>query len=262
MVYRILPAAVHGSWKPCRSDRYPSASISGSDVEQIPNQLRWNPFDFSDTNDWVSGMHLVAEAGDPAMKSGLAIFVFAVGKNMREHEAFYSADGDMLIVPQHGALDIITEFGRMLVRANEICVIPRGVRYRVLLPDGQTRGYILELYQGHFQLPELGPIGSNKLANARDFQVPMAYYENDTDSEWTVLSKFNRKLFYMVQRYSPCDVVAWHGTYYPYKYDLGRFNTSGSISFDHPDPSIFTVLTAPSNQTGTAITDFVIFPPR
>jgi homogentisate 1,2-dioxygenase len=260
-LYRILPAAAHRAWEPVKDSEYKADSLAGADVQQIPNQLRWNPFDFDEAADWIRGLHLVAEAGDPVMKSGLAIFVFAAGKDMRKDEAFYSADGDMLIVPQHGVLDITTEFGPILVRANEIAVIPRGVRYRIDLPDGPVRGYICELYEGHFQLPELGPIGSNGLANIRDFQAPQARYEKDS-SEWRVVSKFNKRLFQMTQYHTPFDVVAWHGNYYPYKYDLGRFNTIGSISFDHPDPSIFTVLTGPSSQLGTAIADFVIFPPR
>ena len=136
-------------------------------------------------------------------------------------------------------------------------------RYRVTLPSGPVRGYICELYEGHFQLPELGPIGSNCLANARDFQAPIAFFEDEEEpSEYHILSKFNNALFTARQGHTPFDIVAWHGNYYPYKYDLGRFNTIGSISFDHPDPSIFTVLTGPSSRAGTAIADFVIFPPR
>lgn len=196
------------------------------------------------------------------MKSGIGILIFAAGRSMSKNDAFYSADGDFLIVLQHGVLDIQTELGKILVRPNEICVIPRGVRYRVDLPEGPVRGYILELYQGHFQLPELGPIGSNCLANARDFQAPVACYEEDTSGDYTILAKFDGHLFAAKQTHTPFDVVAWHGLYYPYKYDLGRFNVIGSISYDHPDPSIFTVLTAQSDHPGTAIADFVIFPPR
>ena len=199
------------------------------------------------------------------MKTGCGIFIFAAGKSMNPNEAFYSADGDMLIVLQHGVLDLRTELGYLLVRPNEICVIPRGVRYHVSLPQGPVRGYILELYQGHFQLPELGPIGSNCLANARDFQAPVASFTEDhpsSGSKYTLLSKFNGHLFAATQAHTPFDIVAWHGTYYPYKYDLGRFSTIGSISFDHPDPSIFTVLVGPSDHPGTSVADFVIFPPR
>lgn len=210
----------------------------------------------------MHSLHLVAGNGDPTTKTGVGYFIYAAGKDMEKNEAFYSADGDFLIVPQHGVLDIQTELGRLVVRPNEICVIPRGIRYRVTLPEGPVRGYILELYEGHFQLPELGPIGSNCLANARDFQAPVADFDEDTESEWHVLGKFAGHLYAAKQTHTPFDVVAWHGLYYPYKYDLGRFNTIGSISFDHPDPSIFTVLTAQTAHAGTAVADFVIFPPR
>lgn len=217
----------------------------------------------------MSGLRLVAGAGDASMKSGLGIYVFTAGKSMDAGSAFYSADGDLLIVAQDGDLDIRTEMGWLLVRPMEIAVIPRGIKYQVHLPSGAARGYALELYEGHFQLPELGPIGSNGLANARDFQAPVASFSEDfgaTASEganhYTVTVKFNNTLFQTTQPHTPFDVVGWQGNYYPYKYDLGRFNTIGTISFDHPDPSIFTVLSAPSPIPGTAIADFVIFPPR
>ena len=208
-------------------------------------------------------MKLIGEAGSPITKTGLGIFVFAAGQSMSDKTAFYSSDGDFLIVLQHGALDIQTELGDIFVRPNEIVVIPRGIKYRVALPQAAVRGYILELYQGHFKLPELGPIGSNCLANPRDFQIPHARFDQDhRDVEWTILNKFNGRLFSAKQSHTPFDVVAWHGNYYPYKYDLGRFSVIGSTSFDHPDPSIYTVLTAPSPVVGTAVADFVIFPPR
>lgn len=263
-LYRILPASAHEPFKPRESATYNTnpESKSHEKIHQIPNQLRWDPFPMDESVDWVHSLHLVAGAGDPTLKDGIGILIFAAGKDMDPHEAFYSADGDLLIVPQHGVLDIQTELGKILVQPNEICVIPRGIRHRVTLPEGPVRGYILELYSQHFRLPELGPIGSNGLANARDFQAPVAYFDEDTESEWHVLSKFNGHLFAARQNHTPFDVVAWHGRYYPYKYDLGRFNTIGSISYDHPDPSIFTVLTAQSAHEGTAIADFVIFPPR
>ncbi|KAI9738645.1 MAG: hypothetical protein M1834_008150 [Cirrosporium novae-zelandiae] len=263
-LYRILPACAHSPFEPQEATTFNTnpENDRSHKVYQIPNQLRWDPFDLNETVDWVHGLHLVAGAGTPVMKSGLGIIIFAAGKSMDPHSAFYSADGDFLIVPQHGVLDIRTELGPILVRPNEICVIPRGIRYQVSLPHGPVRGYILELYENHFQLPELGPIGSNCLANARDFQAPIASYTQDTFNTYTLVSKFDGHLFTATQNHTPFDIVAWHGTYYPYKYDLGRFSTIGSISFDHPDPSIFTVLSAPSSTPGTAIADFVIFPPR
>lgn len=262
-LYRILPAAAHSAFEPRESETY-NTTPESKRLHQIPNQLRWDPFDMDDTVDWVHSLRLIAGAGDPTMKSGLGIFIYAVGKSMDEHEAFYSADGDFLIVPQHGTLDIRTELGHLLVRPNEIAVIPRGIRYQVRLPGGPARGYICELYEGHFQLPELGPIGSNNLANARDFQAPTASFDEDHSggTTYTILGKFAGQLFAATQTHTPFDVVAWHGLYYAYKYDLARFSVMGSISFDHPDPSIFTVLTAPSSRPGTAMADFVIFPPR
>ncbi|KAF4549478.1 Homogentisate 1,2-dioxygenase [Elsinoe fawcettii] len=260
-LYRILPASAHSPFVQRETNTYNTNPEAGK-LHQIPNQLRWDPFDLDETVDWVHSLKLVAGAGDPTMKTGLGMFIFAAGKDMDAHEAFYSADGDFLIVLQHGTLDIQTELGRLLVRPNEICVIPRGIRYRVTLPSGPVRGYILELYQGHFQLPELGPIGSNCLANARDFQAPVASFDEDTNTPWTLTAKFAGHLHSAKQNHTPFDVVAWHGLYYPFKYDLGRFSTVGSVSFDHPDPSIYTVLTAQSDHPGTAVADFVIFPPR
>ena len=263
-LYRILPASAHGPFVQCESATYNTNPVDKphEKIYQIPNQLRWDPFDLDETVDWVHSLRLVAGAGDPTMKQGVGYYIFAAGKDMDAHEAFYSADGDLLIVPQHGVLDIRTELGRLLVRPNEIAVIPRGIRHRMTLPQGPVRGYVLELYQGHFELPDLGPIGTNGLANERDFQVPVADFDEDTDTKWHVLAKFGGYLFAAPQTHTPFDVVAWHGTYYPYKYDLGRFNTIGTVSYDHPDPSIYTVLTAQSDHPGTAVADFVIFPPR
>jgi homogentisate 1,2-dioxygenase len=263
-LYRILPAAAHGDFARYGNITECATTPDHASVKlhQIPNQLRWDPFDLNLTVDWVHSLKLLGGAGSPTMKTGLGILIYAAGKDMGENEAFYSADGDFLIVVQHGVLDIQTELGNILARPNEIVVIPRGIRYRVTLPDGPSRGYILELYQGHFQLPELGPIGSNCLANARDFQAPTAAYQEDTNTKWSLLAKFDGNLFQAWQNHTPFDVVAWHGLYYPYKYDLGRYSVIGSTSFDHPDPSIYTVLTAQSDHVGTAVADFVIFPPR
>ncbi|KAK5210323.1 hypothetical protein LTR47_000214 [Exophiala xenobiotica] len=258
-VYRILPSASHASFKALPSDSRLEAKFN-----YIPDQLRWDPFDVNSDVDWIQGLNMVAGSGDPALKNGVAYYIYGATRSMAEKTAFYDADGDMLVVPQLGALDIYSEMGRLLVRPGEICVLPRGIRYRVDLVDGQPiRGYVLEIYNGHFQLPELGPIGSNCLANARDFQIPVAAYTHDSKSTWTMYNKFRGELFSASQTHTPFDVVAWEGRYYPYKYDLGRFNTIGTISYDHPDPSLNTVLTATSNaHPGTAIADFVIFPPR
>ncbi|CAK7235794.1 hypothetical protein SEUCBS140593_009401 [Sporothrix eucalyptigena] len=255
-LYRILPSAAHLPFEKINEDGDVQANLGDlAKVNQLPRQLRWDPFDLDDSADWVRSLKLLGGVGNPAMKSGLGIFIFAAGTSMPDKLAFYSADGDFLIVLQHGVMDIQTELGHILARPNEIVVIPRGIRYRVTLPAGPIRGYILELFDGHFKLPELGPIGSNGLANARDFQAPVAAFDEDTSSAWTINCKYNNTLFSAEQNHTPFDVVGWHGLYYPYKYDLGRFNVIGSTSFDHPDPSIYTVLSHP-------VADFVIFPPR
>ncbi|GAM88145.1 hypothetical protein ANO11243_061760 [Dothideomycetidae sp. 11243] len=258
-VYRILPSASHASFEPV-----PPKTDLGTEFRYMPDQMRWDPFDVNEGVDWIHGLNAVGGAGDPALKNGVTYYIYGATESMAEKSAFYNADGDMLIVPQLGALDIWTEMGRLLVRPHEICVLPRGIRYRVDLVDKQPiRGFVLEIFNGHFSLPELGPIGSNCLANARDFQIPVAAYQHDSDSQWTMYSKFRSQLFKAEQHHTPFDVVAWEGRYYPYKYDLGRFNTIGTISYDHPDPSLNTVLSAVSNaHPGTAIADFVIFPPR
>lgn len=285
-LYRIVPSCAHPAFvadTSAASPFTPDRPYSAQQLRYVPDQLRWDPFDHHTTTaaasggedaeappDFVAGLRLLAGAGDPTLKQGLGVYAYGAGRSMDARTAFSSADGDLLLVPQEGALDVRTELGWLLVRPLEICVVPRGVKFQVLLVDEQpARGYALELYQGHFALPELGPLGSNALANARDFQVPVASFEEahgataaEGDAVYMVTAKFNHGLFVTRQAHSPFDVVAWHGNYYPYKYDLGRFNTMGSISYDHPDPSIFTVLTAPSERPGTAVADFVIFPPR
>ena len=174
---------------------------------------------------------------------------------------FYSADGELVIVPQLGRLRLATELGVIEIEPQEIAVVPRGVRFRVELLGAEARGYVCENFGAFLRLPDLGPIGSNGLANARDFLTPHAAYE-DVDGTFELIAKFQGALWSAKIDHSPLDVVAWHGNYAPYKYDLRRFNAIGSISFDHPDPSIFTVLTSPSDTVGTANVDFAIFPPR
>lgn len=268
-LYRILPSCAHPPYKPSSTPPLTLGDEGNGKLHYIPNQLRWDPFDHDTKLDFVDGLRLVAGAGNPSLKEGLGMYIYSAGKSMDEHSAFYSADGDLLIVAQEGELDIRTEMGWLLVRPMEICVIPRGVKYQVHLPSGSARGYALELFQGHFNLPELGPIGSNGLANARDFQAPVASFSeefgataSEGDKAFNITVKFNNTLFTTSQQHTPFDVVGWQGNYYPYKYDLGRFNAIGTITFDHPDPSIFTVLSAPSSVPGTAVADFVIFPPR
>lgn len=259
--YRIRPSVTH---KPYRN--YEGAGISllrsgpFTDVPTPPNQMRWDPEPIPETEtDFVDGLITMGGNGDPAMQAGVAIHVYAANASMRGR-FFYNADGEMLLVPQEGVLTLATELGVLEVAPGEIAVIPRGLKFRVEVAGG-VRGYICENYGMQFRLPELGPIGANGLANTRDFLSPVAAYE-DVDGDYRIVAKFLGRLWEAEIDHSPLDVVAWHGNYVPYKYDLAKFNCINSVSFDHPDPSIYTVLTAPSAVTGTANVDFAIFPPR
>ena len=257
-LYRIRPAAMHQPFQPLA---HASFHNRFDEAPATPNQLRWDPLLMpSESTDFVDGLVTMAGNGGPAELAGIGIHLYAANRPM-QGRFFYSADGELMIVPQHGALRLFTELGVLDVEPQEIAVIPRGVRFRVELPDGEARGYVCENFGGLLRLPELGPIGSNGLANARDFLTPHAAYE-DAEGDFQLIAKFQGALWSAQIGHSPLDVVAWHGNYAPYKYDLRRFNAIGSISYDHPDPSIFTVLTSPSDTPGTANMDFAIFPPR
>jgi homogentisate 1,2-dioxygenase len=257
-LYRMRPAALHQPFKLLQSGKFHNDFDA---VPATPNQLRWDPLPLpQQPTDFIDGLVAMAGNGSAAVQSGCAIHVYAANRSMHDR-FFYDADGELLIVPQLGRLRIATELGIVEVEPQEIAVIPRGVRFRVELADGQARGYVAENFGAALRLPELGPIGSNGLANSRDFMTPAAAYE-DGEGDFELLAKFQGRLWSARIDHSPLDVVGWHGNYAPYKYDLRRFNTIGSISYDHPDPSIFTVLTSPSDTAGVANLDFVIFPPR
>jgi homogentisate 1,2-dioxygenase len=262
-LYRIRPAVVHQPFErfPHRLlDELRSDAQNGA-ISASPNQLRWDPLPLPHIpTDFVEGLVPVAGNGSPDAHAGCAIYLFAANRAM-ERRFFYDADGELLIVPRQGSLLLDTELGRILLSPQEIAVIPRGLRFRVDLPGGSAQGYICENFGAPFKLPDLGPIGSNGLANARDFLTPRARYE-DIEAPCELLGKFDRALWAAKLDHSPLDVVAWHGNHAPYKYDLRRFNTMGSTSYDHPDPSIFLVLHSPSDTAGTSNLDFVIFPPR
>ena len=268
--YRIRPSVLH---KPF----VPYADVHGAEkatlfrstpfdeVVTTPNQLRWDPLPIpSEPTDFVDGITTIAGNGDLFGQTGIAVHIYAFNKGMGDRY-FYNADGEMLIVPELSGLTIFTELGVLEVSPGEICCLPRGLRFRVQPPaaagGSNCRGYICENYGQQFRLPELGPIGSNGLANARDFETPVAWYE-DKEDECEIVAKFGGHLWSCTSGHSPLDVVAWHGNNVPYRYDLRRFNTIGSISYDHPDPCIFTVLTSPSGEPGVANCDFAIFPDR
>ncbi len=223
-------------------------------------QLRWDPIPGDTGLTWLTGLRTIATNGDAHSQYGMAAHIYLADTSMND-TYFYDADGELLVVPQEGRLRMATECGILDVAPGEIGVIPRGMKFRVELLDGPSRGYVCENYGSYFTLPERGPVGANGMANERDFLTPIAAFE-ETESDCTLFVKFDGRLFAADLDHSPLDVVAWHGNHLPYKYDLSRYNTMGSISFDHPDPSIFTVLTAASDRPGTANVDFVIFPDR
>lgn len=297
-LYRVRPSAQHSPFRPApHLNRLLRANFERERVD--PNQLRWSPFALPAEDasvDWVEGLASLCGSGSPELKNGVAIHVYACNRSMVDR-AFCNSDGDMLIVPQQGALTVRTEFGVMLVAPGEMCIVQRGMRFAVGV-DGASRGYVCEIFQAHFVLPDLGPIGahtrpdvsiytlnglqflafsfhscqftirgwscfagSNGLADPRHFLHPTAAYEK-RECEFVLVQKFLGELFEAEMAHSCFDVVAWHGNYVPYKYDLSLFCVVNSVLFDHLDPSIFTVLTAQTNEPGVAVCDFVIFPPR
>jgi homogentisate 1,2-dioxygenase len=257
--YRIQPSVVHRPY--ARTDNGLIRSAPFNDLDATPTQLRWSPIPIPQRpTDFVEGMVTLGGNGDVAMQLGMAVHIYAANCSMTER-FFYNADGEMLLVPQQGRARLVTELGIIEAAPGEIAIIPRGLRFRVELPDGPSRGYVGENYGPMFRLPELGPLGSNGLANPRDFLSPIAAYE-DTTQRCCVVAKFQGNLWAAEMDHSPLNVVAWHGNLTPYKYELSRFMVIGTVSFDHPDPSIYTVLTAPSDVPGTANVDFVVFPPR
>lgn len=265
--YRIRPSVTHEPFQPMESGFFRSSPFD--EVPVTPNQLRWDPLPIpEEPTDFIQGITTIAGNGDSFAQAGLAIHIYRCNRDM-QRRYFYNADGEMLILPETGNLIIYTELGVLEVKPGDVCCLPRGLKFRVEIGESGTessaaksaRGYICENYGQQFRLPDLGPIGANGLANPRDFETPFAWYE-DIEGEFEIAAKFGGRLWACHIDHSPLDVVAWHGNYVPYRYDLRRFNTIGSISFDHPDPSIFTVLTSPSGEPGVANCDFVIFPDR
>ncbi|HEX6414380.1 MAG TPA: homogentisate 1,2-dioxygenase [Burkholderiales bacterium] len=256
-LYKLRPSAMHGPYKRIKDGFLRSGPFD--EVETSPNRLRWDPLPMATKpTDFLQGLATIAGSGAPAMQVGLAVHIYRANRSMNGRY-FWNADGELMFVPQEGSLLIFTELGKLAVKPGEIALVPRGIKFQVHV-EGPVRGYLCENYGASFRLPELGPIGSQGLAQARDFQAPIAAYEDKGKSE--VVAKFMGGLWACEFAHSPLDVVAWHGDYVPYKYELARFMAINTVSFDHADPSIFTVLTSPSGQPGVANCDFVIFPPR
>ena len=258
-LYRMRPTADHRPFT-----AYGGAPLFGTgpaDAALAPNRLRWDPpADLPEGKDFVDGLVTMLNARIPEDLEGCAVHLYCAQRSM-DGRVLVDADGELLIIPQQGAIELHTELGRLEIGPGDVALVPRGMKFRVQLIDGDATGYVAENYGHSFRLPELGPIGANGLANPRDFEVPSAAYE-DSDQPTEVIQKYLGKLWTTTLDHSPLDVVAWHGNYVPWRYDLECFNVMGTVSFDHPDPSIFTVLTSPSNVPGRANADFVIFPPR
>lgn len=258
-LYKLRPSVLHGDFS---SITHPL--LKGTPFHSLntpPMQMRWSPMPYpTQPTNFIDGLVTFAGNGAIEEQMGAAIHLYAINASM-EKVFFYNADGDFLIVPEKGELRFKTEFGILDVGPGEILVIQRGIKFQVVLKNSHARGYVCENFGAPFSLPELGTIGANGLAHPRDFQMPVAAFEEKED-HFCLLTKFQGQLWQADIRYSPLDVVAWHGTYVPYKYNLHLFNVINSVSFDHPDPSIFTVLTSPSAMSGIANIDFVIFPSR
>jgi homogentisate 1,2-dioxygenase len=231
-------------------------------VHVNPNQMRWNPIVPTAKQDFVESIRTLCGSGTPA-SHGIHVHLYALDQPMSARSRYFmNADGDFLLVPQAGSLEIKTELGRLEIEPGEIALIPRGMKFQVNpLAAGLCNGYVGENFGAPFRLPDLGPIGASGLAHRRHFLAPQAAYE-EKDGRCELIGKWEGALWQAELKHSPLDVVAWHGNYAPYKYDLRKFNTINTVSFDHPDPSIFTVLTSPSDTPGIANVDFVIFPPR
>ncbi len=257
--YRIRPSVMHGDFRPMQT-----GLLRTSPVDQgapLPDQMRWDPLEVpEEPADFLDGLITMAVNGNAATQAGVGVHVYLATTSMGRRY-LYDADGELLIVPQLGSLLVRTECGALDVSPGEICVVPRGLKFAVDVPNPPVRGYVCENYGWPFLLPERGPVGANGYANDRDFLYPTARFE-DVDGHHELVCKLSGNLFVAEMDHSPLDVVAWTGNSAPYKYDLGRFNVMGSVSFDHPDPSIYTVLTSPSETAGMANADFVIFPPR
>ncbi len=257
--YRIRPSVLQGEFSPYNGKLLETAGGDAGTVS--PNVLRWDPLPLpEEPTDFIDGLVTIAVNGDAMTQAGMGIHLYAINQSMQQR-FFYCADGELLFIPQSGGLRLRTECGQLDIAPGEIAVIPRGMKFAVDLLEATARGYLCENYGAAFTLPERGPVGANGYANDRDFHYPVAAYEED-EGEFELLCKFAGHLYSAPIGHSPLDVVAWTGNSAPYKYDLARFNVMGSVSYDHPDPSIYTVLTSPSDTAGVANIDFVIFPPR
>ncbi len=256
-LYRRQPSVVVGGYRPLPHALWKSGAAQGESAP--PDPLRWAPTPLDGDGDFIDGLRSYAVNGEPGV-GGMGALAYVATRAMGRR-ALVNADAEMLVVPQQGRLLITTELGRLEVAPGAIALLPRGMAFKVDPLDAPARGYVCENHGAAFRLPELGPIGSNGLANPRDFEAPVAWHETEA-GDYEIVKRYGGQLWRATQGHSPFNVVAWHGNLVPCRYDTTRFMTINTVSFDHPDPSIFTVLTSPSDTPGWANVDFVIFPPR
>lgn len=272
-VYRVRPSVAHGPLVPADNiNPALEASFLSTNpaMELVPDQLAWDPFQLPQQDksvDFVEGIRTVCGQGDPSLRQGLAVHMYTANCSM-DRRAFCNNDGDFLIMPQQGRLQIQTELGWLMVRPGEIVVVQAGLRFRVLLPDVEfgkekaARGYIQEVFGAHFELPELGPMGSNGMALPQDFESPVAAFDIDEGSQWEVVYKLMGKLFSSEQDHAPFDVVAWRGNLVPYKYATEKFINVANVEHDQADPTVYSVLTVRSTVPGVPLTDLLVFTPK
>ena len=254
-LYRLRPQIVVSGWEKLPASQFVGRFDEGS---VSPELLRFAPQAWPETDvDFIGGLVTFAGAGDPCAKTGFAIHQYAASVDMVRRAAA-NLDGDLLVVPQEGALRVQTELGWLLVSPGEILILPRGIRFRVELPDGRARGFVGELFNGHYRLPERGLVGANGLADERHFRAPVASFE-DLEAPYEIVHKQGGDLWRTTVNASPFDVVAWHGRYAPFKFDLMDFNAYWGANWDHSDPSILTVLTSPHDDHGRNAVDFAVF---
>ncbi|KIW04855.1 homogentisate 1,2-dioxygenase [Verruconis gallopava] len=262
-MYRIRPSVAHKEISKSEMNTKLHACFSplNPEVNYEPSQQAWEPFPLPESAtrvDFIQGLKTIGGQGDATSKSGIAIHVYSANESMGR-KAFCNNDGDLLILPQTGRLDVQTELGKMMVRPGELVVIQAGLRFRVSLPDGPSRGYIQEIFGAHYELPELGPVGSNGLALPRDFEMPVASFDIDHNYGWEIVYKLAGNLYSCQQNHTPFDVVAWHGNLVPYKYAIEKFINMANVEVDQADPTIYCVLTAKSHTPGISLTDFLVF---
>lgn len=258
-LYRIRPSAQHTRFSPVDHPRV----SHDFEIQSSPNLSAWSQIvdDSEGPQDFVAGLTTLGGAGNPALRRGFALHGYRATADMEDH-AFTNADGDLLVLPQQGRLIALTEFGALEVEPGEVLLLPRGLRVSILVPDGEAQGYAAEIFAGHFQLPERGPIGANGLVDERHFRGPTPYYEDRLAPGFRMTHKFGGALSEATQDHSPFDVVGWHGAYLPLAYRFSAFSPVSNTAFDHTDPSAFTVLSAALDEEGANALDLVVFPAR